>query len=233
MLLVAIYNTVISMGSYYARSTYKWVKMAVWDAPIRVYLDVQLEQMRLERNLSNFEEDENHEEWKNISSLWRPTTFESHSVRRHLLFVLTSNDLFGKKYFIVPNLLNPLQHRKNAAFLTLAFRFLYLETCSEVNQSHGEIDQLHDYRDNEWLWWEEISWGTKAKISRTSWKSRSPSYEVQATPVLRNEKRSHHRCFVQDYSVEWQGKNVSLHGWWHHTLIWWVWRVWEAIQEEF
>jgi hypothetical protein len=62
MLLVAIYNTVISMGSYYARSTYKWVKMAVWDAPIRVYLDVQLEQMRLERNLSNFEEDENHEE---------------------------------------------------------------------------------------------------------------------------------------------------------------------------
>ena len=62
MLLVAIYNTVISMGSYYARSTYKWVKMAVWDAPIRVYLDDQLEQMRLERNLSNFEEDENHEE---------------------------------------------------------------------------------------------------------------------------------------------------------------------------
>lgn len=62
MLLVAIYNTLISMGSYYARSTYKWVKMAVWDAPIRVYLDVQLEQMRLERNLSNFEEDENHEE---------------------------------------------------------------------------------------------------------------------------------------------------------------------------
>lgn len=62
MLLVVIYNTVISMGSYYARSTYKWVKMAVWDAPIRVYLDVQLEQMRLERNLSNFEEDENHEE---------------------------------------------------------------------------------------------------------------------------------------------------------------------------
>jgi len=52
----------ISMGSYYARSTYKWVKMAVWDAPIRVYLDVQLEQMRLERNLSNLEEGEIHEE---------------------------------------------------------------------------------------------------------------------------------------------------------------------------
>jgi hypothetical protein len=62
MLLVAIYNTVISMGSYYARSTYKWVKMAVWDAPIRVYLDVQLEQMRLERNLSTLEEGEIHEE---------------------------------------------------------------------------------------------------------------------------------------------------------------------------
>ena len=62
MLFVAIYNTMISMGSYYARSTYKWVKMAVWDAPIRVYLDIQLEQMRLERNLSALEEGEIHEE---------------------------------------------------------------------------------------------------------------------------------------------------------------------------
>lgn len=52
MLLTAICNTMIGMGPYYAHSTYKWFKMALWDAPTRVFLDVQLEQMRLERNLS-------------------------------------------------------------------------------------------------------------------------------------------------------------------------------------
>ena len=52
MLLTAFYNTMFSMGPYYLESTYKWVKMALWDAPTRVILDVQLEQMRLERNLS-------------------------------------------------------------------------------------------------------------------------------------------------------------------------------------
>jgi hypothetical protein len=45
----------IGMGPYYAHSTYKWFKMALWDAPTRVFLDVQLEQMRLERNLSGEE----------------------------------------------------------------------------------------------------------------------------------------------------------------------------------
>lgn len=52
MLLTAILNTMIGMGPYYIDSTYKWMKMALWDAPVRVILDVQLEQMRLERNLS-------------------------------------------------------------------------------------------------------------------------------------------------------------------------------------
>jgi hypothetical protein len=52
MLLTAIFNTVIGMGPYYMESTYKWMKMALWDAPTRVILDVQLEQLRLERNLS-------------------------------------------------------------------------------------------------------------------------------------------------------------------------------------
>jgi hypothetical protein len=42
----------IGMGPYYLESTYKWFKMALWDAPTRVFLDIQLEQMRLERNLS-------------------------------------------------------------------------------------------------------------------------------------------------------------------------------------
>ncbi len=52
MLLKAIFNTAIGMGLYYMESTYKWLKMALWDAPTRIILDVQLEQMRLERDLS-------------------------------------------------------------------------------------------------------------------------------------------------------------------------------------
>jgi len=55
MLFTAICNTMIGMGPYYIESTYKWFKMALWDAPTRVFLDVQLEQMRLERNLSGEE----------------------------------------------------------------------------------------------------------------------------------------------------------------------------------
>jgi hypothetical protein len=50
MLLTAIFNTVIGMGPYYMESTYKWLKMALWNAPTRIILDVQLEQLRLERN---------------------------------------------------------------------------------------------------------------------------------------------------------------------------------------
>jgi len=62
MLLTAIFNTMYGMGPYYIESTYKWFKMALWDAPTRVFLDVQLEQMRLERNLSEEEtEDEKQE----------------------------------------------------------------------------------------------------------------------------------------------------------------------------
>jgi hypothetical protein len=62
MLLTAIYNTLHTMGPYYLTSTYKWFKAALWDAPVRICLDVQLEQMRLERNLSKDEEEEIHEE---------------------------------------------------------------------------------------------------------------------------------------------------------------------------
>jgi len=58
MILKAIYNTLFNMGPYYIESTYNWVKMALWSAPIRVILDVQLEQMRLERNLSENYNDE-------------------------------------------------------------------------------------------------------------------------------------------------------------------------------
>lgn len=55
MLLTSIFNVAIGMGPYYLNSTYMWMKMALWDAPTRVILDVQLEQMRLERNLSEEE----------------------------------------------------------------------------------------------------------------------------------------------------------------------------------
>jgi hypothetical protein len=62
MLLTALYNTTLSMGPYYLQSTYKWFKMALWDAPTRVILDVQLEQLRLERHLSRTGQCENQEE---------------------------------------------------------------------------------------------------------------------------------------------------------------------------
>jgi len=62
MLLTAIFNVAIGMGPYYLNSTYMWMKMALWDAPTRVILDVQLEQMRLERNLSEDVDPEENQE---------------------------------------------------------------------------------------------------------------------------------------------------------------------------
>ena len=62
MLFTALYNTTLSMGPYYLQSTYKWFNMALWDAPTRIILDVQLEQLRLERNLSRTGQCENQEE---------------------------------------------------------------------------------------------------------------------------------------------------------------------------
>jgi hypothetical protein len=62
MLLTAFFNTLYGMGPYYVESTYKWLKMALWDAPTRVFLDVQLEQMRLERNLSGEESEDEKQE---------------------------------------------------------------------------------------------------------------------------------------------------------------------------
>ena len=62
MLLTAIFNTMVGMGPYYMESTYKWLRMALWNAPTRVILDVQLEQMRLERNLSEDVDPEENQE---------------------------------------------------------------------------------------------------------------------------------------------------------------------------
>ena len=55
----AIINTFRSTGSEYATNIYKWFKMALWDAPHRLYLDIELEKMKLERDLSRLESYEN------------------------------------------------------------------------------------------------------------------------------------------------------------------------------
>jgi hypothetical protein len=52
MYLKAIYLTLVTMTPFYTENIYKWVKSALWDAPHRFMLDVELEAMKLERNLS-------------------------------------------------------------------------------------------------------------------------------------------------------------------------------------
>jgi hypothetical protein len=47
--LQAFIQTLTSMGPHYITNTYKWVKMAVWDAPYRVWLDVELEKISIDR----------------------------------------------------------------------------------------------------------------------------------------------------------------------------------------
>jgi hypothetical protein len=49
MYFKAIYRTILTMGSFYVENTVLWIKSAMWDAPRRVVLDVQLEQMAIER----------------------------------------------------------------------------------------------------------------------------------------------------------------------------------------
>ena len=52
----AIMQTVIGMGPIYFHYIFTWVKMAVWDAPYRVWLDIELEKISIERD-----------QWKNNS----------------------------------------------------------------------------------------------------------------------------------------------------------------------
>lgn len=59
MYLKAIYLTLVSMTPFYVANMYKWVKMAVIDAPHRFLLDVELEAMKLERDLSRKDSNEN------------------------------------------------------------------------------------------------------------------------------------------------------------------------------
>lgn len=58
MYLQAIFQTMRDMGPQYLINIYKWVKCAIWDAPFRVYLDIELEKNMIERNLSRDEDDE-------------------------------------------------------------------------------------------------------------------------------------------------------------------------------
>jgi hypothetical protein len=48
----AIYQTMTTMGPSYLINIYKWFKMALWDAPYRIWLDIELEKLAIERRLS-------------------------------------------------------------------------------------------------------------------------------------------------------------------------------------
>jgi len=50
MYIQAICQTLTSMGPHYLVNIYRWVKMAIWDAPIRLFLDVELELQSIERS---------------------------------------------------------------------------------------------------------------------------------------------------------------------------------------
>lgn len=51
----AIYRVIMSMTPFYVENFCLWVKMAVWDAPRRIYLDVDLERHRLSGEKSSSE----------------------------------------------------------------------------------------------------------------------------------------------------------------------------------
>tara|TARA_Y100000389_G_scaffold200468_1_gene241009 strand:+ start:415 stop:642 length:228 start_codon:yes stop_codon:yes gene_type:complete len=50
----AICRTMISMSPEYTTNVLKWIKSAVWDAPYRVWLDIELQKIAYDR-----------EDWKN------------------------------------------------------------------------------------------------------------------------------------------------------------------------
>ena len=47
----AIYRTIISMTPFYLENLGHWVKMALWDAPRRIYLDVELQKQVIEKEI--------------------------------------------------------------------------------------------------------------------------------------------------------------------------------------
>ena len=51
MLLLAIFNTAREMGPQYIVNFADWIKTALWNAPFRMFLDIELELLRLNRRL--------------------------------------------------------------------------------------------------------------------------------------------------------------------------------------
>ena len=55
----AICQNLIYMGPHYLINTYNWAKCALWDAPQRLILDIELEKIAIERDLSKKEKELN------------------------------------------------------------------------------------------------------------------------------------------------------------------------------
>ena len=68
MLLLAIFNTVCEMGPQYIVNFTDWIKTALWNAPFRVFLDIELELLRLNRRLDP--DSESDEEIMLLIHLW-------------------------------------------------------------------------------------------------------------------------------------------------------------------
>ena len=47
--IYAVYNALVTMGPHYFINIYTWFKSALWDAPYRFILDVELEKISIER----------------------------------------------------------------------------------------------------------------------------------------------------------------------------------------
>ncbi len=50
MYIQAICQTLTSMGPHYLVNIYRWVKTAIWDAPMRLFLDIELELQSIQRS---------------------------------------------------------------------------------------------------------------------------------------------------------------------------------------
>lgn len=57
----AIISTFRSQGSQYAINICRWIKSALYDAPYRLWLDIELERILIERHLSELEDLENED----------------------------------------------------------------------------------------------------------------------------------------------------------------------------
>ena len=210
------------MGPYYLDSTCKWLKMALWDAPTRVFLDVQLEQMRLERNLSGEESEDEKQEWKNTTSQSSLTNIASLFSKRLKISVQTSSVSFGTRFCTAPNLLILHPHPGNVQLIPGCLQLPCPETFFVSSKSDWGCQRL---------WWEEVHWSWEG--SRPPRKSWSPLYEVQETNVLRKEKEVGRDHIHPNYTFNWQGSSLYVQEWWHYPPIWRIWECWEHLQGEF